>query len=94
MEVGAVSCGSRHTAAVTRECPAGGGGPAAPVLGAMPADGHCPVAGDGELYTWGWGKRGFCSVLARPVLVVALLLCLLAVNALFGVLPLSCLPTG
>lgn len=39
-EVSEVSCGSRHTAAVTRECP-GRGGLRVPVLWA-PDDGHCP----------------------------------------------------
>lgn len=73
LEVSAVSCGSRHTAALTRES----WGPAALALGAVqgqqgpmgrgavgtvPACGTATadvlfaVAGDGQLYTWGWGK--------------------------------------
>ncbi|NXS13308.1 RCCD1 protein, partial [Neodrepanis coruscans] len=56
LEVSGVSCGSRHTAVVTRECLVGCGGSGA--HWAL-ADGTAALAGGGELYTWGWaGKYG------------------------------------
>lgn len=95
LEVSAVSCGSRHTAVVTRECPAGQGTvppgagalrgarahrePWGSALGGQGSsvgdgahrvlpDGAVPVAGDGELYTWGWGKWHLCFGIVQPPL--------------------------
>ncbi|NXF00946.1 RCCD1 protein, partial [Smithornis capensis] len=57
LEVSGVSCGSRHTAVVTRECLMGWGSSWAGAHRAL-AHGTVPLEGGGELYTWGWGKYG------------------------------------